>query len=134
MLSEEWFAACDVQPVGVSGDSKISVLEETSSQECRGGLFAGKVLSTEEAAPEGGRFDPKSNMGKMYRARYLKEGYLKALEVVKAAAVCSSNYLFWTVELTRWIGQTWSSSYRGCPALVSTPFFIDSRRWYYTRR
>lgn len=58
---------------------------------CRGGLFAGKVLSTEEAAPEGGRFDPKSNMGKMYRARYLKEGYLKALEVVKAAAVCSST-------------------------------------------
>jgi len=28
-------------------------------------------------------------MGQMYRARYLKEGYLKALEVVKAAAVCS---------------------------------------------
>ncbi|KAH7881747.1 NADP-dependent oxidoreductase domain-containing protein [Phlebopus sp. FC_14] len=50
-----------------------------------GGLFAGKVTSTEESAPEGGRFDPNSNMGKMYRARYLKEGYFKALEVVKAA-------------------------------------------------
>ncbi|KAJ8594686.1 Aldo/keto reductase [Rhizopogon salebrosus TDB-379] len=51
-----------------------------------GGLFAGKVLSTEEEAPEGGRFDPNSRMGQMYRARYLKEGYLKALGVVKATA------------------------------------------------
>ncbi|KAG2051718.1 Aldo/keto reductase [Suillus hirtellus] len=51
-----------------------------------GGLFAGKVLSTEEVAPEGGRFDPKSKMGQMYRARYLREGYFKALELVKAAA------------------------------------------------
>lgn len=52
-----------------------------------GGLFAGKVASVEQSAPEGGRFDPSSNMGKMYRARYLKEGYFKALELVKAAAV-----------------------------------------------
>jgi len=58
-----------------------------------GGLFAGKVLSTEGGAPEGGRFDPKSKMGQMYRARYVKEGYLKALEVVKTAAVCPSATL-----------------------------------------
>lgn len=55
-----------------------------------GGLFAGKVLSAEQVAPTGGRFDPKSPMGKMYRARYLSEGYLKALEAVKTAAVCPS--------------------------------------------
>ncbi|KAF9236270.1 Aldo/keto reductase [Melanogaster broomeanus] len=51
-----------------------------------GGLFAGKVASVQETAPEGGRFDPNSAMGKMYRARYLNEGYFEALQVVKAVA------------------------------------------------
>ncbi|OJA18211.1 hypothetical protein AZE42_06174 [Rhizopogon vesiculosus] len=50
------------------------------------GLFAGKVFSTEDVVPEGERFSPKSKMGQLYRTRYLKEGYFKALEVVKAAA------------------------------------------------
>ncbi|KIJ60356.1 hypothetical protein HYDPIDRAFT_117260 [Hydnomerulius pinastri MD-312] len=51
-----------------------------------GGLFAGKVASVQDSAPEGGRFDPNSKMGQMYRARYLKDGYFQALELVKAAA------------------------------------------------
>ncbi|KAH0832879.1 Aldo keto reductase [Lanmaoa asiatica] len=51
-----------------------------------GGLFAGKVTAVEDQAPEGGRFDPSSTMGKMYRARYLREGYFKALELLKDVA------------------------------------------------
>ncbi|KAF8837488.1 Aldo/keto reductase [Paxillus ammoniavirescens] len=51
-----------------------------------GGLFAGKVASVEGPAPEGGRFDPNSAMGKMYRARYLREGFFEALELIKAVA------------------------------------------------
>lgn len=54
-----------------------------------GGLFAGKVASVEDQAPEGGRFDPTSNMGKMYRARYLREGYFEALELLKNVVVRS---------------------------------------------
>ncbi|KAG6370832.1 NADP-dependent oxidoreductase domain-containing protein [Boletus reticuloceps] len=40
-----------------------------------------------------GRFDPSSNMGKMYRARYLREGYFNALELLKDVAVCHSCVL-----------------------------------------
>ncbi|KAF8434122.1 NADP-dependent oxidoreductase domain-containing protein [Boletus edulis BED1] len=50
-----------------------------------GGLFAGKVTSIDDQAPDG-RFDPSSNMGKMYRARYLREGYLNALKLLKDVA------------------------------------------------
>ncbi|KAH7926385.1 Aldo/keto reductase [Leucogyrophana mollusca] len=66
-----------------------------------GGLFAGKVLSIEGAAPEGGRFDPSSPMGKMYRARYLQEGYLKAIELVKGAG--DKHGLRLTEIALRWI-------------------------------
>ncbi|KZT37087.1 Aldo/keto reductase [Sistotremastrum suecicum HHB10207 ss-3] len=51
-----------------------------------GGFFAGKVSSVEEQAPSGGRFDPSSNMGKMYRARYLRNDYFTALESLKGVA------------------------------------------------
>ncbi|KIJ69419.1 hypothetical protein HYDPIDRAFT_106025 [Hydnomerulius pinastri MD-312] len=51
-----------------------------------GGLFAGKVTSTEEAVEEGSRFDPRTNQGANYRRRYLKEGYFKALDMIKEAA------------------------------------------------
>ena len=47
-------------------------------------MFAGKVTSVDDPVPAGSRFDPKSGQGSNYRARYLKEGYFKALEVVKA--------------------------------------------------
>lgn len=89
MLPEVWLAAGQLQPISVSGVQKC-YLDGSLITRCSGGLFAGKVLSTEEVAPEGGRFDPKSKMGQMYRARYLREGYFKALELVKAAAVCPS--------------------------------------------
>ncbi|EGN92453.1 hypothetical protein SERLA73DRAFT_191099 [Serpula lacrymans var. lacrymans S7.3] len=51
-----------------------------------GGLFAGKVTSVEDSVQEGGRFDPKTTQGKNYRARYLKEGYFKALDLLKGIA------------------------------------------------
>ncbi|PCH38217.1 Aldo/keto reductase [Wolfiporia cocos MD-104 SS10] len=51
-----------------------------------GGFFAGKVAAPDAEAPQGGRFDPNSNMGKMYRARYLKGGYFDALNYLKPIA------------------------------------------------
>ncbi|TFK92408.1 Aldo/keto reductase [Polyporus arcularius HHB13444] len=51
-----------------------------------GGFFAGKVAAPDSEAPTGGRFDPNSNMGKMYRARYLKSGYFDALNYLKPIA------------------------------------------------
>ncbi|KAH7930820.1 Aldo/keto reductase [Leucogyrophana mollusca] len=51
-----------------------------------GGLFAGKVMSTEDSVPDGSRFDARTNQGANYRARYLKEGYFKALELIKGVA------------------------------------------------
>ncbi|KAF9223935.1 Aldo/keto reductase [Gyrodon lividus] len=50
------------------------------------GLFAGKVTSVEGPAPAGGRFDPRSLMGKIHRARYLKEGFFEALKLLTAVA------------------------------------------------
>ena len=55
---------------------------------CSGGFFAGKVAAPDAEAPAGGRFDPSSNMGKMYRARYFKSGYFDALNYLKPIAVC----------------------------------------------
>ncbi|EIN07394.1 Aldo/keto reductase [Punctularia strigosozonata HHB-11173 SS5] len=51
-----------------------------------GGFFAGKVPSVSAEAPKGGRFDPSSKMGEMYRARYLRDGYFQALELLKGVA------------------------------------------------
>ncbi|KIY69966.1 Aldo/keto reductase [Cylindrobasidium torrendii FP15055 ss-10] len=51
-----------------------------------GGLFAGKVLTVDAATEDGGRYDSKSRTGQMYRARYLNEGYMKAIQLVKDVA------------------------------------------------
>ncbi|EPQ58165.1 Aldo/keto reductase [Gloeophyllum trabeum ATCC 11539] len=51
-----------------------------------GGFFAGKVPNPSADAPKGGRFDPNSKMGEMYRKRYFKEGYFKALDILKPVA------------------------------------------------
>ncbi|KIJ61762.1 hypothetical protein HYDPIDRAFT_42465 [Hydnomerulius pinastri MD-312] len=51
-----------------------------------GGLFAGKVASADDNVPAGTRFDPTTSQGAFYRARYLKEGYFKALELLKGTA------------------------------------------------
>ncbi|CCL99122.1 uncharacterized protein FIBRA_01136 [Fibroporia radiculosa] len=51
-----------------------------------GGFFAGKVSAPDAEAPKGGRFDPSSKMGTMYRARYLKGGYFEALNHLKPIA------------------------------------------------
>ena len=59
-----------------------------------GGFFAGKVAAPDAEAPKGGRFDPNSRMGAMYRARYLKGGFFEALNFLKPIAVSSSKLLF----------------------------------------
>lgn len=57
-----------------------------------GGFFAGKVTSVNDSPPEGSRFDPKAGgMGKMYRARYLKDGFFQALPLIKEVAVSTSS-------------------------------------------
>ncbi|KAF9069682.1 Aldo/keto reductase [Rhodocollybia butyracea] len=49
-----------------------------------GGFFAGKIASVEDPAAAGGRFDNSgSAMGKLYRARFLNDGYFKALDHLK---------------------------------------------------
>lgn len=43
---------------------------------CRGGFFAGKVASLEESAAAGTRFGTDAGaIAKMYRARYIKDGW-----------------------------------------------------------
>ncbi|KAH9901315.1 Aldo/keto reductase [Cubamyces lactineus] len=51
-----------------------------------GGFFAGKVAAPDAQAPAGGRFDPSSKMGQMYRARYFKRGFFDALNYLKPIA------------------------------------------------
>ncbi|KAI4519676.1 Aldo/keto reductase [Schizophyllum commune Loenen D] len=51
-----------------------------------GGFFAGKITSTTETGAAGGRFDPNSPSGKMYRERYVNEGYVNALAFLKGVA------------------------------------------------
>ncbi|KAL7283337.1 hypothetical protein ACG7TL_002766 [Trametes sanguinea] len=51
-----------------------------------GGFFAGKVAAPDAQAPAGGRFDPNSKMGQMYRARYFKRGFFDALNYLKPVA------------------------------------------------
>ncbi|KZT26245.1 Aldo/keto reductase [Neolentinus lepideus HHB14362 ss-1] len=51
-----------------------------------GGFFAGKIPAAAADAPKGGRFDPNSKMGEMYRERYFREGYFKAMEILKPVA------------------------------------------------
>ncbi|KAN0093354.1 NADP-dependent oxidoreductase domain containing protein [Tylopilus felleus] len=65
-----------------------------------GGLFAGKVNSVEEQAPEGSCFNPASSMGKMYHACYFREGYFKALELLKG--VMEKHNLCLTKIALRW--------------------------------
>ena len=59
----------------------------SQSRSGSGGFFAGKVSPVKEQALEDGRFDPTSSMGKMYRARYPREGYFGALELLQGVAV-----------------------------------------------
>ncbi|CAE6517674.1 unnamed protein product [Rhizoctonia solani] len=64
-----------------------------------GGFFAGK-LSGMEDVPQEGRFNTDSAMGKMYRARYVKENYFTALESLKAVATAHNLRL--TEIALRW--------------------------------
>lgn len=51
-----------------------------------GGLFTGKVPSVEaEPTEKGTRFDSSSHQGQMYRARYLRQGFFTALNLLTKA-------------------------------------------------
>ena len=50
-----------------------------------GGFFTG-AFTKESEVEEGSRFDPNKWQGKMYRARYFREEYFQALDIVKPAA------------------------------------------------
>ncbi|KAH7340945.1 Aldo/keto reductase [Rhizoctonia solani] len=63
------------------------------------GFFAGK-LSGLGNVPQEGRFSGDSAMGKMYRARYVKENYFAALESLKAVATAHNLRL--TEIALRW--------------------------------
>lgn len=67
-----------------------------------GGLFSGKIKST-EMVPESGRFSDSANSGVLYRNRYFRESTFKALQVVEAAVEKSGltmieTALRWTVH------------------------------------
>lgn len=63
-----------------------------------GGLFAGKISKGEEATE--GRFAGESNSARMYRARYLRDGYFAAMQDIKAVA---SKHQLTTIEIAlRW--------------------------------
>jgi aflatoxin B1 aldehyde reductase len=51
-----------------------------------GGFFAGKVSSATDQVEAGSRFDDSQKQGIMYRQRYIKDGYFKALELLKGIA------------------------------------------------
>ncbi|CAO1634007.1 unnamed protein product [Parajaminaea phylloscopi] len=51
-----------------------------------GGFFTGRIKSPEDAVEEGSRFDEKRWQGQMYRKRYYREEYWKAIKVVSDAA------------------------------------------------
>jgi hypothetical protein len=79
---------------------------------CRGGFFAGKVTSLSDCIE--GRFDPNSgDMGVLYRARYLNDGYFEALRLLKEVAV--TIYPVQSINacsiLKLHTGQTFSSTY-----------------------
>lgn len=51
-----------------------------------GGFFAGKISSAADQVEAGSRFDNSQKQGAMYRQRYIKDGYFKALELLKDVA------------------------------------------------
>lgn len=52
-----------------------------------GGLFSGKISSINDSVEAGSRFDTGTGSGKMYRQRYLKDGYFQALALIREVAV-----------------------------------------------
>ncbi|KAF8682172.1 Aldo kereductase [Rhizoctonia solani] len=64
-----------------------------------GGFFAGK-LSRVDDVPQEGRFKTSDAMGKMYRARYVRENYFTALESLKTVATAHNLRL--TEIALRW--------------------------------
>lgn len=83
-----------------------------------GGFFAGKVSSVDDSTE--GRFSKEGRMGAMYRARYLNEGYLEALKVLKPVAVSNVNATNLTMlaNAVPNSGETFASLDRDRPSLA----------------
>lgn len=64
-----------------------------------GGFFAGKLASANDAPAPGTRFD-SGRVGAQYRQRYLKDGYFKALSLIKEVAVGTVNIEYRGAVLT----------------------------------
>ena len=96
-----------------------------------GGFFAGKVAAPDAQAPTGGRFDPSSKMGQMYRARYFKRGFFDALNYLKPIAVSHSSIFTAGAMLNSTVlslpGEAPASSYGDSTALVSAPLGTVAR-------
>lgn len=83
-----------------------------------GGFFAGKVSSVDDSTE--GRFSKEGRMGAMYRARYLNEGYLEALKVLRLVAVSNVNAANLTMSANAVpnSGETFTSLDRDRPSLA----------------
>ncbi|KAI8992793.1 Aldo/keto reductase [Trametes punicea] len=70
-----------------------------------GGFFTGRYHSPDDEVEPGSRFDPNSNkgMGQVYRARYWKEPYFRALAQVEAVA--QKHGLTLTEVAFRWLSH-----------------------------
>ncbi|KAF5330595.1 hypothetical protein D9619_005737 [Psilocybe cf. subviscida] len=66
-----------------------------------GGFFTGRYKSIDDVVEEGSRFDDSELQGKMYRARYWKEPYFKALASVKDVA--EKHHLTMPEVALRWM-------------------------------
>ncbi|PPQ63351.1 hypothetical protein CVT24_006724 [Panaeolus cyanescens] len=68
-----------------------------------GGFFTGRYTSPEGPAEEGSRFDKNRVQGQIYRNRYWKEPYFKALAAIQAVA--DKHNLTLTEIALRWISH-----------------------------
>ncbi|KAH9814637.1 NADP-dependent oxidoreductase domain-containing protein [Melampsora americana] len=67
-----------------------------------GGFFAGKITKLDDQTEKGSRFDPSHSLGAMYRDRYLRNSYFKALEIVKDALKAHPDINLVSVAM-RWL-------------------------------
>ncbi|EIN07557.1 Aldo/keto reductase [Punctularia strigosozonata HHB-11173 SS5] len=68
-----------------------------------GGFFTGRYLSPEDKVDPGSRFDDEKMQGKMYRMRYWKDSYFKAVGIIKEAS--DKHGLTMAEVALRWISH-----------------------------
>ena len=95
-----------------------------------GGFFTG-TFKKESEVEKGSRFDPNKWQGKMYRAKYFRDEYFQALDIVKPAAekyglAMAEVALRWMTHHSQ-LGQKYPDAIlTGASRLVfSVPPFID---------